>query len=173
MLHVSPKDDVGPNSPILSTVFMSNFLPFLACTFSYNCVVTIVAVSLFDSFLNYFRCFEKVRTVTSTDGGGSEVEVEVQVHGVEFVKLLYANCGQTLCLSDFDFTGNRFWRIVTSDGVEPCHAKRFPYVPHLLSSGNLAVLVPDLVKGRCPLVPGLSCWSLHLSCSFIHFTRCV
>jgi hypothetical protein len=43
----------------------------------------------------------------------------------------------------------------------------------LLSSGNLAVLVPDLVKGRCKLVPVLSCWSLHLSCSFIHFTRCV
>jgi hypothetical protein len=84
----------------------------------------------------------------ATHGVGSEVEVEVQVHGVEFVKLLCVICGQTLCLSDFVFRGNRFWRIVTSDGVEPCHAKRFPHVRHLLSSGNLAVRVPDLVKQR-------------------------
>ncbi len=82
------------------------------------------------------------------------MEVEVQVHGVEFVNLLCVSCGQTLCLSAFVFRGNRFWRIVTSDGVEPCHAKRFPDVRHLLSSGNLVVLVPDLVKQRRKFVAG-------------------
>ena len=65
------------------------------------------------------------------DQSCSKGEVQVQVHGVEFVKVVSTSSGhrlETFCLGDFVFGGNRFSRIFISDGVEPCHAKRFPYV---------------------------------------------
>ncbi len=188
---------VGTHSSISSTVSLSNLLPFLPSVFSNNSWS--------------FSLVEVVRAVASTHADGPKVEVNVQVHGVEFMKLVGAslvNDIQTIGLGAFVFRGNRVWRIVSSEGVEICLVKLFLDVGHLLARGNLAVLVHNLVKQRRKLfaaylddsfllvryrrvlglagdllntssmdcsgvtsVTGLPCWSLHLSCSFIHLTH--
>ena len=127
-------------------------------------VLAIGALCFLHSFLNCCSAFEKVRTGAATHAGGPKVKVNVQVHGVEFIKLVCASLGnviQTLCLRGFVFGRNLVWRIVTSEGVEISHAQLFLYVGHLLARGNLAVLVHNLVKQRRKVVTS------HLDHSFL------
>ena len=72
-------------------------------------VNAIGAVCFLHSLLNCCGAFEKVRTGTATHADGSIVEVNVQVHGMEFIKLVCASLGnvfQTRGLRGFVFRRN-------------------------------------------------------------------
>ena len=53
--------------------------------------VTVGHSSLLHSLLNCFSSFEKVWAVAAPHHSGPEVEVQVEFHGVEFVKLVCAS----------------------------------------------------------------------------------
>jgi len=127
-------------------------------------VLAIGALCFLHSFLNCCSAFEKVRTGTATHAGGPIVEVNVQVHGMELIKLVCASPGnvfQTRSLRGFVFRRNWVCWIVSSHGVEISHAQLFLHVGHLLARGNLAVLVQNLVKQRGKVV------TAHLDHSFL------
>jgi hypothetical protein len=56
-------------------------------------VLVIGTLCRLHSFLYCYNTFEKVRAGTATHAAGSKVEVNVQVHGVEFMKLVGASLG--------------------------------------------------------------------------------